>query len=682
MPEESFRIHGISSEEVRGKPTFGEEWAAMSNGMGTRPLVVAHNASFDRRFVEMEIREMGGAVPDWEWVCSKEVAMRVWPGQKRYGLAALMQMIGVSEFGHHRASADVEALAVVLDAAREVLGGPEELLKELEKDGKRDVRQTKGWIGRTKCRDEFGVSDEELESLPFEMRSLYGKEYKAWSREDLTWLIAEKASVGTVTKGSDQATAVVETVAVQTVGSAGSGAERPVKVSTANVAAQPASEQAVNADVAERATQPNPYGWIGRTKCRDQYGVSDDDLDSLPSEVRTYNNIEYTAWSREDLSQFVSKKSPAAAAGRPAQSSSSVNGMERVVKPSSYGWIGRRKCKDEFDISDEDLESLPSEYRSYNDVEYQAWSRDVVAQFTGKGSTAGRAEQRSAVGKSKKLPLFGFIGRRRAMEEYGLSEEDLETLPSETRSYNEIDFQAWARKDLARKAGHDLSTASTSSMPSSAQPLTYGWIGRRRAKEEFGVSDEDLEKLTSERRFYNDTEYEAWSRVDLARLRSGSSSSPVSSSSGQQSAPVQLPTTGWIGKTKAMDQYGVDDSDLLTLPSEKRIYLDKEFTAYAREDLARLSLKKSSSSERKDDSHSSSSAGDGNKTSAESSGSGEPSGSADVFEYAFIGRRQAKKEYGVSDADLESLPVHMKGYSGGEFQTWSREDLAFKSGLP
>jgi DNA polymerase-3 subunit epsilon len=54
MPEEAYRVHGLSSEFLTGKPLFGEVADAFLSFIGDAPLVI-HNAEFDMRFLNAEL---------------------------------------------------------------------------------------------------------------------------------------------------------------------------------------------------------------------------------------------------------------------------------------------------------------------------------------------------------------------------------------------------------------------------------------------------------------------------------------------------------------------------------------------------------------------------------------------------------------------------------------------------
>ena len=55
MPDEAFRIHGLSSEFLTGKPLFEHVADDFLNFIGDAPLVI-HNAEFDMRFINAELQ--------------------------------------------------------------------------------------------------------------------------------------------------------------------------------------------------------------------------------------------------------------------------------------------------------------------------------------------------------------------------------------------------------------------------------------------------------------------------------------------------------------------------------------------------------------------------------------------------------------------------------------------------
>lgn len=54
MPEEAYRVHGLSVDFLAGHPPFGEVAAKLLDFIGEAPLVI-HNAEFDLRFLNHEL---------------------------------------------------------------------------------------------------------------------------------------------------------------------------------------------------------------------------------------------------------------------------------------------------------------------------------------------------------------------------------------------------------------------------------------------------------------------------------------------------------------------------------------------------------------------------------------------------------------------------------------------------
>ncbi len=121
MPEEAFRVHGLSAEFLTGKPLF----AAISGELlrfvdGCK--IVAHNAEFDMRFVNAELAQVGlPAIEAERVVDTLALARRKFPGGAN-SLDALCQRYGIdlSRRTKHGALLDAELLAEVY---AELLGG-------------------------------------------------------------------------------------------------------------------------------------------------------------------------------------------------------------------------------------------------------------------------------------------------------------------------------------------------------------------------------------------------------------------------------------------------------------------------------------------------------------------------------------------------------------------------------
>ncbi|MGP8232430.1 MAG: DNA polymerase III subunit epsilon [Methylovirgula sp.] len=114
MPEEAFRVHGLSAEFLTGKPKFAEIVEQFLSFVGDA-LLVAHNAEFDLRFVNAELATLGHpALAPERIVDTLALARRRHPGSPN-SLDALCQRYGIdtSRRTKHGALLDAEILAEV-----------------------------------------------------------------------------------------------------------------------------------------------------------------------------------------------------------------------------------------------------------------------------------------------------------------------------------------------------------------------------------------------------------------------------------------------------------------------------------------------------------------------------------------------------------------------------------------
>jgi DNA polymerase-3 subunit epsilon len=120
------RVHGISNAMVADKPRFREVCDELLDFFGDAVLI-AHNAAFDRGFVNAELRRIGrDGPPDHRWVCTLQLAQKRYPGMHN-SLDALCRRYNVSlaERDKHGALLDARLLASVY---LELKGGRERSL--------------------------------------------------------------------------------------------------------------------------------------------------------------------------------------------------------------------------------------------------------------------------------------------------------------------------------------------------------------------------------------------------------------------------------------------------------------------------------------------------------------------------------------------------------------------------
>lgn len=121
MPIEAERIHGLTSDFLKDKPKFAEIADDFLEFIGASPLVI-HNASFDMKFLNMELRRCQRPILENDRaVDTLMIARRRFPGAAA-SLDALCKRFGVDNSNRvlHGALLDSEILA---DVYLELKGG-------------------------------------------------------------------------------------------------------------------------------------------------------------------------------------------------------------------------------------------------------------------------------------------------------------------------------------------------------------------------------------------------------------------------------------------------------------------------------------------------------------------------------------------------------------------------------
>ena len=121
MPEEAFQVHGLGDEFLRDKPKFAEIGQAFLDFIGDAKLVI-HNASFDMKFLNAELRWMGLPTLSMDQsIDTLAIARRRFPGSPA-SLDALCRRFGIDNSARtlHGALLDSEILA---DVYLELIGG-------------------------------------------------------------------------------------------------------------------------------------------------------------------------------------------------------------------------------------------------------------------------------------------------------------------------------------------------------------------------------------------------------------------------------------------------------------------------------------------------------------------------------------------------------------------------------
>lgn len=121
MPQEAFEVHGLGDDFLRDKPKFAQIGQAFRDFVGDAKLVI-HNAAFDMKFLNAELRWIG--LPELPWdqaIDTLAIARKKFPGSPAT-LDALCRRFNIDNSSRtlHGALLDSEILAEVY---LELIGG-------------------------------------------------------------------------------------------------------------------------------------------------------------------------------------------------------------------------------------------------------------------------------------------------------------------------------------------------------------------------------------------------------------------------------------------------------------------------------------------------------------------------------------------------------------------------------
>ncbi|NQZ14152.1 MAG: DNA polymerase III subunit epsilon [Alphaproteobacteria bacterium] len=163
VPAEAVAVHGLTYERLKKEPTFGEVVGDFLDFIGSDAKLVIHNAAFDMKFINAEIKTYGFASVDPKRVIDTlDMARKKFPGSPA-NLDALCRRFNIDNSNRtlHGALLDSELLAEVY---LELLGGRQ---RGLEIDPVQAVKTEEVEVTVKKDRPfrkprNFPVSEEEM----------------------------------------------------------------------------------------------------------------------------------------------------------------------------------------------------------------------------------------------------------------------------------------------------------------------------------------------------------------------------------------------------------------------------------------------------------------------------------------------------------------------------------------
>jgi DNA polymerase-3 subunit epsilon len=140
VPEEVVRVHGLTGTFLRDKPLFGAVQADLMAFFGPEDMLVAHNAEFDRGFLNFELERLGLPIlPQERFIDTLAIARKKMRAGQRCSLDALSKFYRLDQRGFdltarkgaggHGALLDAQMLAEIYI---ELNGGREQVLEFAE----------------------------------------------------------------------------------------------------------------------------------------------------------------------------------------------------------------------------------------------------------------------------------------------------------------------------------------------------------------------------------------------------------------------------------------------------------------------------------------------------------------------------------------------------------------------
>ena len=162
VPEEVVKVHGLTTEKLKEFPVFAEIAQDWIDFIGDDGVLVAHNASFDIKFINYELSKAGYQEYQWDRVVDTlEIAKNKFPGQ-RNNLDALCKRFNIDNSARtfHGALLDAQLLAEVY---LELLGGAEPTMDLAGMSGKNSKEVTSADVKRVYREPRnFDISAEDL----------------------------------------------------------------------------------------------------------------------------------------------------------------------------------------------------------------------------------------------------------------------------------------------------------------------------------------------------------------------------------------------------------------------------------------------------------------------------------------------------------------------------------------
>lgn len=109
------KVNKIKPEMVEDSPTFDIIWPQIAKDI-EGSVLICHNAPFDTMVLCKTLLFYGLPLPYCKYLCTVQVAKKVWPELENHKLNTVSQSLGIP-LKHHEAGSDALAAGLILQAA-------------------------------------------------------------------------------------------------------------------------------------------------------------------------------------------------------------------------------------------------------------------------------------------------------------------------------------------------------------------------------------------------------------------------------------------------------------------------------------------------------------------------------------------------------------------------------------
>lgn len=121
VPQETTHITGITTEMLKGSPKFEDVLEKYLEFLGEDSVFVAHNAEFDRAFLNNHLKKLEREKMSNPVLCTFKLAKQVHPNISSYTLSNLANIFSIELPQAHRAMDDARATAHLFNKFMRVL---------------------------------------------------------------------------------------------------------------------------------------------------------------------------------------------------------------------------------------------------------------------------------------------------------------------------------------------------------------------------------------------------------------------------------------------------------------------------------------------------------------------------------------------------------------------------------